>query len=320
MNGYPKDCGGAPTHYNRFDGCQADHHCDASSNRCLRNEPGWTWPTSVCSGVDLSVGPACNNGKNHGFPVCNRGNSSLAAGASIKIAITNGNAFDPACPKITKGTICTVKPTAPLRPGECIRVVQGPSCDWNGNAVAYVNADLSIAECGIPLASPAQNATQPGCSNNWSDVKTGATCQVFVEEGAYEPMTLVEEYTAVCPTGTRPRWGLLLYEAVTPCSPGACDGSNAAHVKFEMQTAPSWDPGTYTDWITAAHAPAPPYTHPSSCKSTGPGPCPVTLPSVLPAADHEHLRLRVTLTPSADGRAGASLSQWQLTYNCGAYE
>lgn len=320
LHGYPKGCGGAPTHYNRFDGCQADHRCDADTNRCVRNEAGWTWPANICAGVDLSVGPACHNGQNHGFPVCNRGNTSLGANVPIKIAITNGNAYELTCPIVTKGTVCTVKSPTPLQPGECLRVVNGGSCTWSGNAVAYVNSDLSITECGMPLRSPAESAIQPGCSNNWSDVKTGATCQIFVEEGAYEPMTVVEEYTAVCPVGTRPKWGLLVYEAVTPCSPAACDGSNAASVKFEMQTAPSWDSTTYSNWITAAHAPAPTHTHPSSCRTSGPDPCPVTLSSVLPSPAHEHLRLRVTLTPSPDGKAFASLSQWQLTYDCGAYE
>lgn len=322
LSGYPKDCNGSPKHYNRFDGCQADHHCDEATNRCVRNAPGWTWPNSVCPGVDLSVGPACHNGKNDGFPICNRGNTALPAGTPIRVAIDNGNAFDLTCPKITKGTICTITPEAPLRPGECIRMVQGKGkngCQWNGNAVAYVNSDLSIIECGMPLANPPQNATQPGCSNNWSDIKTGDTCQTFTED-KFEPLSLTEELTATCPRGTLPRWGLLVYDAITPCSSLHCDGSNASSVKFEAQTASLSNPAVFTPWVVAAHAPSPPHTHPSGCTSSGPLPCPVKLGSVLSNIGDEILRLRLNLLPSPDGRAGASLSQWQISYQCEALE
>lgn len=319
LDGYPKKCNGDPIPYNRFDGCQAEHHCDDATNECVRNEPGWTFPSSVCPGVDLSVGPACYNGQNHGFPVCNRGNTALAAGTPIKIAITNGNAYDLSCPKITNGTICTIQPTEPLLPGDCLRVANGGSCTWNGNAVAYVNADLSIPECGMPLPSPPTSATQPGCSNNWSDVKTGASCEVFAE-GAYEVLDWEEDYTATCPVGTRPLWDLLAFEAVTSCSPGACDGTNASSVKFEVQTAPKESPTQFTDWSLAAQAPNPPFSHPASCTATGPSPsCPVKLSEIVNPMQ-EHLRLRITLLPSPDRKAAAALSRWQVTYVCGALE
>lgn len=92
-SGYPKHCGGAPTHYNRFDGCQADHHCDETTDKCIRSKAGWTWPVSVCDGVDLTIGPSCSNGTNIGFPLCNRGNAELPAGTQIRIAIRNGNSY-----------------------------------------------------------------------------------------------------------------------------------------------------------------------------------------------------------------------------------
>lgn len=318
IGGYPKKCGGDPMHYNRFDGCQAEHHCDEVSNQCIRNAPGWRFPESVCPGVDLTVGPSCFNGQNDGFPVCNRGNSSLAAGTAIKIAITNGNAYNLTCPKITTGTICTVELTEPLLPGDCIRVVRGSSCDWNGNAVAYVNADLSIPECGMPLVWPPQNATQPGCSNNWSDVKPGATCEVFAE-GAYEPIDWIEEYTATCPVGRRPLWNILAFEAVTSCSPGDCNGANTSSVKFEVQTATGANP-QFTDWVVAAQVPDPPFSHPALCTLTGPAPsCPVRLSTVVDPMQ-EHLRLRITLLPSPDRKAAAALLRWQVTYVCGSIE
>lgn len=317
LSGYPKDCSGDPQHYNRFDGCQADHRCDEATDKCIRNMPGWKWPESVCPGVDLSIGPSCSNGTDVGFPLCNRGNSDLPAGTSIRISIRNGNSYDFTCPRINGGQACNVKTTAPLRPGECMRVVRGPSCNWSGNTVAYVNSDKAVAECGISQAI--QSATQPGCSNNWSDVTSGAICQTFTEYN-FDPTVIEDEYTAVCPSGTLPTWNLLVFEAMTPCSPGDCDGTNASSVQFEMQTASSTAPDDFTNWVTVAHAPSPPYSHPSSCGSAGPSPCPVSLASVLPEPRHEHLRLRVTLTPSPDGQAGSSLANWQITYNCGANE
>lgn len=316
-SGYAKDCGGDPTHFNRFDGCQADHHCDQATNKCIRSMPGWTWPESVCPGVDLAIGPSCHNGKDIGFPLCNRGNSDLPANTSIRIVLRNGNNYDFSCPRNPSGTNCNIKTSDILRPGECVRVVRGPSCNWNGNTVAYVNADKSVAECGLnqTLAS----ATQPGCSNNWSDVTTGAVCETYTEYN-YETTVIEEAYQAVCPKGARPSWGVLLYDAVTPCSPGACNGTNASSVKFEAQTAPASAPTNFSAWTTIAHAPAPPYTHPSSCTREGMAPCPVSLFSGLANAEDELLRIRVTVSPSPDGQAGASLSRWQITYNCGAVE
>lgn len=279
--------------------------------------PGWKWPEAVCPGVDLSIGPSCHNGTDIGFPLCNRGNSDLPAGTNIRLALRNGNSYDFSCPRITNGTTCNLRTATALRPGECMRVVRGPQCNWSGNTVAYVNSDKAIAECGI--SQSIQAATQPGCSNNWSDITTGAVCQTYTEY-TFEPTVMGQEYTAVCPAGTLPIWGLLVYEAMTPCSPGACDGTNASQVLFEMQTAPSSNPDGFTNWVTVAHAPSPPYSHPSSCGREGSGPCPIDLAAVLPEPRFEHLRIRVTLSPSADGQAGSSLSSWQITYNCGANE
>lgn len=320
LSGYPKDCGGAPTHYNRFDGCQADHHCDDATNECERNEPGWTWPASVCRGIDLSIGPACHNGQNDGFPVCNRGNTEVPAGSVVKIAITNGNEYDLSkCPpNIKKPDICTMSLTSPLEPGECRRV-HGPACKWSGNSVGFVNWDLTVPECGTPLANPPQDATQPGCSNNWSDIKTGAVCETYSSE-VYEPLSWTEEYTATCPHGMRPKWGMLVYDATTPCSPGACDGDNTSSVQFEVQSSKESSPTEFTNWVTAVHAPDPPYTHPSSCTTSGPDPCPVSLSSIMQSPGDDHLRLRITLLPSPDQKAAASLNRWQITYNCGAAE
>lgn len=316
-SGYPKGCGGDPTHYNRFDGCEADHRCDQATNKCIRNMPGWTWPESVCPGVDLSIGPSCNNGTDIGFPLCNRGNSDMPAGTNVKLVLRNGNNYDFSCPKNPSGTTCNVKTTAALRPGECVRVVRGASCNWSGNTVAYVNSDKAVNECGI--SQTLATATQPGCSNNWSDVTTGASCQTYTES-QYEPSVITEDYAAICPSGTRMSWGVLVYEATTPCSPGACNGTNASSIRFEVQSAPASNPTSFTEWTTIAHAPSPPYTHPSVCTRDGASPCPVMLPSALPNPTHPNLRLRVTLTPSPDGQAGASLSKWQITYSCKADE
>ena len=319
--GYPKNCNGTPTNQNKFDGCLADHHCDDATGKCLRNEPGWTWPTSVCSGIDLAPGPACHNGTNDGFPLCNRGNTAVAQGTTIRSTINNGNWLDlAACPLNPSGTQCDITLSESLDPGECVRVINGVHCSWTGNAVVFANSNQAVAECGMPQASPPTNVTAPGCSNNWSDIKLGSVCQLY-SSGGYETKTITETYSASCPAGTQVQWDRLVYEAATPCSTGTCDAVSQSHLSFTVQTASASAPTTFvpTTPVVAAHAPSPVYTHPASCASTGPSPCPIDLYTTLgggAAVHYPTLKLQVTLEPSSDGQTAPSLSSWGITYSC----
>ena len=307
--GYPKKCGGDPLHYNRFDGCLADHHCNQSTGKCDRNGAGWKWPTSVCAGVDLTAGPSCNNGKNDGFPLCNRGNTAVPAGTTIESTIKTGNWLDlDSCPLNPSGTECSIKLTAPLNPGQCVRIVDGTHCNWSGNAVVYVNSNQAIKECGMPQPSPPIGVSAPGCSNNWSDVKNGSVCTTF-STGGYATKVVTETYNATCPSGYHPQWDRLTYSATTPSD---------SKLTFAVQMASAKTPTAFSPTTPKVAATAP-TTHPASCGSGGPSPCPVDLYTVIgdPAAvHHPNLKLTVTLTPSTDAQSAPSVSSWQITYSC----
>jgi hypothetical protein len=314
-SGYPRKCNGDPTNYNKFDGCLADHHCDDNTGKCVRNDAGWTWPVSVCPGIDLTAGPSCNNGTNDGFPLCNRGNTAIPAGTTIQSTINEGNWLNLAvCPSNPGGTKCSITLSQDLAPGQCVRIIDGQHCDWNGNAVVYVNSNQAVAECGMPQPNPPSDVTAPGCSNNWSDVKLGSVCQTFAASG-FPSETLTETYTATCPARTRVQWDSLAFDAVTACSPGACDAANSSSITFQVQTAGASDPTSLSSPVVAATAPT---SVPSTCTMAGPDPCPVDLFEALgiPAAQNEILTLTVTLTPSPDGQAAATLNSWEVTYSC----
>lgn len=307
--GYPKKCNGDPTNYNKFDGCQADHNCNMATGKCDRNGPGWKWPASVCPGVDLTAGPACHNGTNDGFPLCNRGNTAVPAGTTIKSVINTGNWLQfAACPLNPSGTTCSITLAAPLGAGQCVRIVAGTHCNWNGNGVVYVNSNQGVAECGMPQPSPPTNVTAPGCSNNWSDVKKGSVCQTY-STGGHTTKVVSETYEAVCPSGTHPQWDRLVFASTTPVG---------TSVRFAVQTATAASPTTFAPATPTVAATAP-TTHPANCTTGGPSPCPVDLYTVLggtPAAHHPNLKLTVTLNPSQDAQSAPSLSSWQVTYSC----
>ncbi len=319
--GYPKNCNGTPQHRNMFDGCLADHHCNTTTGQCNRNGAGWTWPAATCPGVDLTLTPYCTRYEesvyiDEGFSVCNRGNAPLAAGSVIKIAVRNGDwlNFTPSSVSVTGAQFCNKTLTTALAPGSCERVTIA-DCPLTGNAVAYVNYDGSIPECGYPEPAALGTATAPGRSNNWSDVKPGSNACITLT--AADTLIPMEDYVAECGDNETPVWDLLTFDTVIPCSPGACDGTNAGWVAFEAQTAWSDDViGTISAPIAVAVAPN---TQAAVCSLTGPSPnCPVNLKTALgsPLNTRDLLRLTITLAPSPDKQVAPSLNNWQVTYRC----
>jgi hypothetical protein len=317
-SGYPKNCSGTPEHQNQFDGCLADHHCNAGSGECVRNWAGWTWSTSVCAGVDLTVGPWCTRYSgatviDAGFPVCNRGNTALASGSVIKVAIKNGNwlDFNPSTVSVSGAQFCNLTLASALQPGSCARITS-TTCDVTGNAVAYINYDGSIAECGYPEPAALDTATSPGRSNNWSDIKPGSNACIALSSAT--TLVHVEDYVAQCGYNETPQWDRLTFDSTTQCSPSICDGTNGSSIKFEAQTS---DDGTnFTSKTTVADAPS---VQAAACSLSGPTPnCPVDLGGTLGKVDREKgtLRLTMTLTPSPDQQVAPVLNDWQVTYRC----
>ncbi len=319
-SGYPKNCNGTPTHYNQFDGCLADHHCDTSTSECVRSNAGFTYDATTCPGVDLTIGPWCReyDGStvvSDGFPICNRGNTAVPSGTTIGIAVQDGNwlGFDCASLDFSAATKCSHTLAQDLEPGQCDRVT---SCAVSGNAVAFVNWDGAVAECGSPPPSPLTSATAPGCSNNWSDIKPGTNaCAAFLNETLVE----VQDYVAVCGEATGPVWSIFTFEGEAPCDAGSCTSDDSMAIRFEVQTAPLSDPTAFSPKQTLAEAPNPPFSYPARCTTAAEVPgCPINLYAALgeSEAKNEVLRLTITLESSQNPAVAPALDRWQVSYSC----
>jgi hypothetical protein len=294
--------------------CQFDYQCDIPSGKCVKWLIGQVLPSSVCPGIDLTQGVACSNSGNVAAPLCNRGNTALAAnttievkgyvGASVSFPTTNC-----ALPTGTvKGTCTASIGATPLNPGEC-RTMDYGGCaiDFSGETALYVNSNLAVAECGLP--------SSPGCSDNWSFYKDPGTPCTMITGTSYTPTPYQQDYEAKCPVGTHGQWSALAYDTITPSNV-----SGTSSVKFEVQTAPrlaSGLPGAFVPAgpLLAADAPG---THPSVCPLSGPSPCPRDLFAILGSAlaRNEFLRLKVTLAPTPDKAATPTLKDWKVTYAC----
>jgi hypothetical protein len=299
---FPMTCGGL-THYNAFDACESDSHCDVATSACAQNAPSWKWPASVCAGADLTVQGSCKTRVGGDvFLVCNRGNTPVASGTSIAFHIVDAAqwATNPnTCPTLTPS--CSFTLPSPLVPGGCQQV---DTCSWVGDAIVYANALDAVAECPAP--------TGPGCGDNWANIKAGASCE---ELTSFTPSAVTTTYVAACPAGSWPHWSLLTYATTV-----ATNASGSSDVRFEAQTAPLNPDGTfgaYGAWHPLADAIA---TDPEDCNGA---PCVVDLFAKLggkPDVVNPVLSLRVTVSPTPDGARSGSMDSFQVMYSCPASE
>src|SRR5262249_8859747 len=104
--------------------CNTDYHCDPASGKCVRSAVGWTCPSSVCPGINLTISGTCTDANgNDTTPLCNRGNTTLQAAAypsGVSYYLVNGNHFDFDCP--TYAVTGHLPLTQDLTPGMCINV------------------------------------------------------------------------------------------------------------------------------------------------------------------------------------------------------
>jgi hypothetical protein len=294
--------------------CQFDYQCDIPSGKCVKWLIGQALPSGVCPGINLTQGVACSNSGNISAPLCNRGNTALAANTAIEVKAFVGSSVsfpttNCAMPAGTVKGTCTANIGAtPLNPGEC-RTMNYGSCavDFSGDTALYVNSNLAVPECGMP--------SSPGCSDNWSFYSApGTPCSPIT--GTVYPVTpYQQDYEAKCPVGAHGQWSALAYDTTTPKNT-----SGTSSVKFEVQTAPRLAtglPGTFVPAspVLAADAPS---MHPSVCPMSGPSPCPRDLFAILGAvqARNEFLRLKVTLTPTPDKYASPTLKNWMVSFSC----
>jgi hypothetical protein len=305
--------------------CNFDFHCNFTTGQCVQWHPGERWPSSTCTGIDLTAGVSCigDTGEKV-FPICNRGNTAVPAGTTLKASYfaANSIAFPSTpvdrCNNVSgslKGT-CTAPLASSLKPGECFDVPESQcTTPFTGNITIYVNYDQNVAVANRVGVVECGDDYYPGCSNNWTDWhSSAATCQT-ISQSQFTATTYNQQYVATCPSGTAPQWTWLTYNATTPSN-----STGSSNVKFEVRTAPMGSDGgvgTFSSYVTAANTPA--GGDPAVCASGGPAPCPKDLFPILggkPAATNAVLDLKVTFQPTPDGTLTSTLSTWQIQYSC----
>jgi hypothetical protein len=302
-----------------YSACQFDFFCDSASGNCKQYQPSQRIPVGVCPGIDLTAGVTCDHSSGvPQVPICNRGNTKVDAGKTIRSTLYNANSVDfpgsPPC-AVTKGSVsgtCALTLTKDLLPGECVDMPESKCTNkFTGNNTIYVNSDQAIPECGLPAT--------PGCSDNWTDYHSGAaTCEVVTAK-TYDPLVYTQRYEGKCPSGTRALWTVLTYETQAPSN-----ASGPSNVKFEVHTAPlelDGGAGTFGAFATAASTPG--AGDPAVCPMAGVAGCPKDLFTVLggaPAATNPLLELKVTLDPTPDKLLVPTLVSWKVSYSCPASE
>lgn len=289
--------------------CNFDTYCSAAGH-CVFYKPGEK--NAACNGVDLTAGAPCNNGT---YPICNRGKTDLtvamAVGGKIDVYKKNGggNQFGSVCITAVGDPTCQLTlPAGGIKAGTCVSV---NTCGNSGNVTVFVNPPQT-ANGNNPRVTECALGAEQGCVNNWSDIKSPGAC---VAQGVttYLPKTVVQTYTATCPSGSTPQWMWLAYSGANTTSPS---GGGSSSFSFSARLASLAD-GGYGSSVTLATSP----NDPAVCAMTAgdAGGCPknlFTLLGGLPAAQVSTLELTITLSPSADGLAASTLSSWQVTYSC----
>ena len=173
---------GDPAACTTNDDCWEDFHCSGTS--CVWNgTSGYKDP--ACPGIDLTINSTCNAAGVDQMLACNRGNTKVNAGQTIKVAIANngpgGNSAG--CPGC--GTACSVTLASALLPGTCVSV---SGCGIQGNRHAYVNWDNSITECNYKNNESSAKNNGGGCP---------AICGVATSSGAATLNSWNVTYTCV---------------------------------------------------------------------------------------------------------------------------
>lgn len=172
--------------------------------------------------------------------------------------------------------------------------------------------DISGCGTGWYYDDPNHPTTATLCPETCSVVQADASAGVDVRiacAAAYSETEITEVYRADCPEGTVPQWGYFAWNCTT-----AGDSS----VDFSIRAAATAEELSSAGWVDLAQVKATSENEQCPLGSTHPG-CRAALYDVLdgaPAAHYYHAEVRAVLKPSADGTAGPSLHDWELTYSC----
>lgn len=251
---------------------------------CVPNGSSHQVSTAVCSAVDLAVGRSCDDQ----ITICNHGNTDAPAGqVELSLYPRGGQQF------------ATLSPDPTWSVGSCAttEVVPAGGCIEQSCPATLVDEDLTV------MAHLTSSVTVDECSelDNWSyyvDADTCPTITTTVE---------VQTYEAVCPSGTSPSWGFLIWDTTL-------EGSST--IAFEARASHDGSfAGPRTLLGTSESSPF----DTSNCGLLSPlASCPVDVGSMMwPAGatnQPAHLELTITLTPS--GLDVPTLHDWGLTYSC----
>ena len=164
------------------------------------------------------------------------------------------------------------------------------SCSANGAACA-----MSSQCCAYPASVCAQNVCTPATTYS------------------YSPTSFTQDYTASCPSGTRPSWVDVGVEAQTPSG-----GGTYSSVKMTAQVAGAmgnFSPSTPVNVGTLAGPPVNQAANWNNFDLTGP------LAMIGPIADLQpRIRITFTLQPSTDTAAAPTLVNWRVRFDCSASE
>ena len=230
--------------------------------------------------------------------VCEQGTLTGGAGASCTYSIANQGNFDRYAGSVTLDAGGEPMPLArQAGPGSCGSMELG----W------YY--DNEIAPSSISLCPYACSQLQAMLENR---VDISFQCPVLSESAVF-----TQVYEGVCPAGSAPQWTIMIYDTTIPQEPGS---TPEASVIFEARSAPDQDglaglmESDFKLLRTATVA------EPDCGIGAGAvAGCPIDLYDMfegIPGARNAWVELRITVTPTEDGRNGPTVNSWRLDYSC----
>lgn len=251
------------------------------SGTCVSNLDGsGNLSQTSCADTDLTLDAPCDDQ----VPVCNRGQSDLAAGqAEILFFPRQTVQFGTTTPDThwADAAVCQV---GAVPAGTCVDVTC-PSFMEDMTAFIRFKSSAIASECNE--------------FDNWTYYPWDRACG---GGGSSMPKVITHTYDAVCPSNAAPRWGFLAWNT---------ELEGAATVTFEARVSEDGVySGSFTPLGTAALA--------SSTENCNFEDCGAPVGDLLfPNGRYTHpghLELRITLT--SDGTNVATLEDWKLSYTC----
>lgn len=251
------------------------------SGSCVPNFEGYE--DTTCSGYDLSLGIPCAGE----VFVCNHGTTSFSGSVDVGYFAEDKNQMSFEQPTVSPDGMCSA-------------------------ALSIAAGTCEALACAVPLGTyslmvdPEDNLSE--CDgrrhDNWT-VSDGRNCL-----GAGEDQVVVEDYEAVCPEDSGPRWGLLTWNAETPADSRILFSAGVSATSGELSSADMVLVGQANNGATPA-------VDTQVCGATHPGGlCPIDLTAELGlGANQQEKFLRLEIEFDTQGFAPV-LQDWEITYSC----